>query len=163
LPKAESDITSLLARTLHLELSQVAGRQIERDALAHPDARDLVMRGYGSFYRPVSATQLKEAKESFEQALALDPESVDARAGIASVLLNARAAGLTSSPQEDLARSEELLLEALERDSTHARSLFALGWLRRLQNRLSESKEALERAIQSDRNFAGAMVSSGSR
>jgi TolB-like protein/Tfp pilus assembly protein PilF len=159
--KAESDITSLLARTLHLELSQAASRQIERETPANPDARDLVMRGYGWFYRPVSATQLQEAQSAFEQALTLDPESVDARAGIASVLLNSRAAGFTNSPEEDLARSEKLLLEALERDYTHARSLFALGWLRRLQNHLIESRDALEKAIKSDRNFAGAMVQLG--
>jgi adenylate cyclase len=161
LAKAQNEITSLLARTLHLELAEAVGRQIEREAPVNPDARDLVMRGWAWFYRPVSATQLQEAQRAFDQALAMDPESVDARAGIASVLLNAWAAGFTKSPQQDTARADELLTEALERDSNHARALFGLGWVRRYQNRLIESRIALEKAVALDRNFAGAMVQLG--
>ncbi len=35
----------------------------------NPDARDLVMRGWAWFYRPVSEAQQQEAQRAFEQAL----------------------------------------------------------------------------------------------
>src|SRR5205085_7420297 len=43
----------------------------------------------------------------------------------------------------------------------HLRALFAMGWLRRYQNRLDESRIALEKAVALDRNFAGATVQLG--
>jgi adenylate cyclase len=58
-------------------------------------------------------------------------------------------------------RCEQLLLEALERDSNHVRSLLALGWLRRLQDQHLESRIMLEKAIALDPNLTPAMVQLG--
>ena len=159
LPKAQTLITGRLARTLQLELMAAAGRRVEQEK--NPDARDLVMRGWAWHYRPVSEVQLQEARRAFEQALEKDPGSADARVGIASVILNAWAAGFSKSRQNDLARAEELLLDALERDGNHARGLVCMGWLRRLQGRLPESQIHLEKAIALDRNLAPAFVQLG--
>jgi adenylate cyclase len=79
LAKAQRDITDRLGWTLHLELVEAAGRQIEQET--NPDARDLVMRGWAWFFRPVSMANLEEALRAFEQALELNPGSVDARVG----------------------------------------------------------------------------------
>src|SRR5262249_40066401 len=54
LADAQTEITGRLARTLHLELVQDAGRRIERERTADPEARDLVMRGWALWYRPYS-------------------------------------------------------------------------------------------------------------
>jgi adenylate cyclase len=159
LAKAQSQITAGLARTLHLELMEAVDRQIEREK--NPDARDLVMRGWAWYYRPVSEGQLQGAQRAFEQALEKDPGSVDARAGIASVLLVSGASGFSKSPQQDQTRAEQLLLEALERNGNHTRALWAGGWLRRLQGRLVESQIDLEKVIALDRNFAPAEVQLG--
>jgi adenylate cyclase len=159
LARAQSDITTRLARTLHLELVEAEGREVEKEL--DPDARDLVMRGWAWYYRPVSTVQLQEARVAFEQALEKDPESVDARVGIAMVILNSWAAGFSESRQKDLGRAEQLLLEALERDSNHTRALCCIGWVCRLQERLPESQIHLEKAIAFDRNYAGGMVQLG--
>src|SRR6266542_407648 len=156
LAKAQSEITGRLARTLHLELVEAIGRRIELEK--NPDARDLAMRGYASYFRPVTATRLQEARRDFEQALELDPESVDARTGIASVFLRAGAVGWSKSREQDMARADRLLREALERDGNDARAHFAMGWLRRDQHRFIESRIELEKAIALDRNFATAML-----
>jgi adenylate cyclase len=161
LAKAQNEITSLLARTLHLELAEAVGRQIEREAPANPDARDLVMRGRAWLFRPVTIAHLQEDQRAFEQALAIDPELVEPRSGIARVLLNGRAAGFTQSPEQDTTRAEQLLIEALERDSNNPGALYALGWVRRYQNRLLESRIALEKAVALDRNYAPAVVQLG--
>jgi adenylate cyclase len=57
--------------------------------------------------------------------------------------------------------ADQLLLEALERDRNQPKAYFALGRLRRLQNRLIESKIELEKAIVLDRNNAGAILQLG--
>jgi adenylate cyclase len=102
LAKAQSEITARLARTLHLELVEAAGREIKQEG--NPDARDLVMRGMAWFYRPVTEAHLREAQRAFEQVLDKDPGSLDARSGIASVLLNSWSAAFSKSPQQDEAR-----------------------------------------------------------
>ena len=159
LAKAQSGITARLARTLHLELMEAVGRQIEREK--DPDASDLVMRGWAWFFRPVSETQLQAARRAFEQALEKDPGSVDARVGIADVLLISRGSGFSKWPHQDEVQTEQLLLEALERNGNHTRALQAIGWLRRLQGRWVKSKINLEKAIALDRNYAHAMTHLG--
>ena len=138
-PKAQSEITGRLARTLHLELVQDAGRRIEQEKAVDPDARDLVMRGWAWFYRPTPPANRQEAQRAFERALEIDPRSVDARIGLARIL----AAILW--PTDGAARfnrikrePNNLLLEALERDANSSVAHFVMGVLRRLQNRLAE-------------------------
>jgi len=157
LAKAQSEITSRLALTLHLELVEAAGRRIEQEKPVNLDARDHVMRGWAWSFRPVSMAHLREAQRAFELALELDPESVDAMAGLASVLLNKGVAGFSDSMQQDRARAEPLLLDALERNGYHLRALEAIGYLRRMQHRDAEAQIALEKAIALDRNFADAV------
>ncbi len=52
LAKAQSDITARLARSLQLELLQVVSRQIELEKPVNPEARDLIMQGWASYFRP---------------------------------------------------------------------------------------------------------------
>ena len=62
----------------------------------------------------------------------------------------------STSVQQDEARAEQLLLEAIERDANNARARAALGLLRRVQNRLDESRVELEMAIALAPNYAAA-------
>jgi adenylate cyclase len=112
--QTQDEITGRLARTLDSELAGKLGRRIERESPAYADSRDLVMRGRAWWYRPVSATNRAEARRLFQQALKVDPQSVDARVGLAWVLTSSFAEGWSSSFDEDSVRAEQLLLEALE-------------------------------------------------
>ena len=159
LAKAQSVITGRLARTLHLELMEVAGRQIEQEK--NPDARDFVMRGWALYYRPVNEVQVQEIQNAFEKALEMDPQSVGARVGIATVLVENAIKKWSKSPQQDLTRAEQLLLEVFERDRNDSRAQYAMGMLRRQQGRLVESRIALEMAIALNRNNASAMLQLG--
>ena len=154
--EAQDEITGRLARTLNLELAEDVGRRIEHEALVHPDARDLVMRGWAWFYQPRSRATVQEALVAFERALSVDPQSIDARIGIATILVTNLTAGLDTSVQRDEARSERLLQEALERDTNHSMAHYAMGVLRRSQARLTEARIELETAIALDRNNARA-------
>jgi adenylate cyclase len=68
---------------------------------------------------------------------------------------------LSSSFQQDGGRAERLLLEALERDPNRSMAHFAMGILRRMQNRLTESRIEFETAVALDRNHARAIFQLG--
>src|SRR5712691_6349705 len=156
LVEAQSEITGRLARTLNLELVQAVGRRIEQERAVDPDARDLVMRGWALYQRPLSELNRREALLAFERAQAIDPNSIDAEIGIAAVLAVNLANGTTETPKEDEARAEQLLAHALQRDPNRSQLHVTIGLLRRLQNRLAESRIEWERALALDPNNAAA-------
>jgi adenylate cyclase len=162
LAEAQSEITGRLARTLNVELARDSGRRIELERMANPDARDFVMRAWSRYYRPFSPASVQEALQDFERALEIDPLSVDARIGIATLLLGRVSVGWSSSDQQDLARAEQLLHEVLEADLNRPMAHVAMGVLRRNQLRFSESKMEFETAIALDRNNARAIFQLGS-
>ncbi len=161
LAKAQGEITSRLARTLHLGLLEAADRRIEGEKPVNPDARDLVMRGWAGVYKPENKAQLGEDQRFFEEALALDPQSVDARVGIATVLVEKINVAVTKSREQELARADQLLGEALDRDPNDARLHFAMGFVRRLQGHFIESKVEFEKAVVLDHNHGGAVLQLG--
>jgi adenylate cyclase len=162
LAEAQNEITGRLARSLDRELVQNVGRRIEQEKAVDPDSRDLVMRGWAILQRPISLANREEARQSFERALEIDPRSIDARIGIASVLVFNIIEGWGTSVQQDQARAEQLLLEAIERDANRSMAHYAMGLLRRSQGRFAEAKIELETAITLDRNNAKAMMHLGS-
>ena len=115
----------------------------------------------GPFHRPFSPTNRREAQRAFEQALEIDPRSVDAKVGIALVLATNVSDGWSSSVEQDKARAEQLLLEVIERDANRSMAHYAIGMLRRAQNRLVESQIEFETAIGLDRNNARALLQLG--
>jgi hypothetical protein len=72
-------ITGRLARTFDLQLVAAADRRIDRDRVANPDAQALILRGRACFIRPSSLQTREEAQRAFEQALTIDPQSIDAK------------------------------------------------------------------------------------
>jgi TolB-like protein/Flp pilus assembly protein TadD len=161
LARAQGDIVSRLAQTLQVELLEAASRRIELEKPINPDARDFVMRGWAGWYRPETAAQLQEDMRLFERALELEPQSADAKVGIATVLIESVTVTWSKSREQDVARAEQLLTEALERDRNNPRLFWAMGLLRRLQNRLVDSKIAFENAIALDHNNAASMLQLG--
>ena len=151
LAEAQSEITGRLAQTLNIELIRDVGRRIEREKAINPDAQDLVMRGWALYHRPRSAAATQEAQRALEQALEIDPRSVDARVGIAAVLLvnlvGNFAPRSNSSFTQDSARAEQSLLEAIESDPNNSAAHSNMGLLRRVQNRLTEARIEFEVAI----------------
>jgi TolB-like protein/class 3 adenylate cyclase/Tfp pilus assembly protein PilF len=161
LADAQTEITGRLARTLHLELVQDAGRRIERERAADPESRDLVMRGWALWYRPFSVANREEAQQLFERALEIDRGSVDARIGIAVILIGRLNSGsaFSSSPERD--RAEQLLREALGLDANRSMAHAAMGFLRRVEDRQADAQAELETAIALDRNNAWAITQLG--
>jgi len=161
LGEAQSEITGRLARTLNLELLEQASRRIEQEKAANPDARDLVIRARALVYRPAVIAIREEARRLFERALEIDPRSIDAKSGLAELLVTTIKVGWSNSVQEDQARAEQLLVEVLERDAFSASAHDQLGELRRFQNRLAEAQIEFETAIALDPNNPAAFFHLG--
>ncbi len=158
LAEAQSEITGRLAWTLNIALLSDASRRIEHENAVDPDARDLVMRGWSWWYGPHSPKAAQEALEAFERALEIDPRSVEARVGIARILVGSLTGVSSSSFQKEtvqqaVARSERLLFEAIESDANQPMAYAVLGLLRRTQSCLVELRIAFEKAITLDPNF----------
>jgi adenylate cyclase len=161
LGEAQGEITGRLARTFDFELAAAADRRIARERTLDPDAQSLVLRGRACLIRSSSLETRHEAQRAFERALAVDPQSIDAKVYLATTLVVTLLDGWSSSPRQDQARAEQLLLEALEQDSNLAKAHFAMGMLRRVQGALTEAQIELERSIALDRNHGHAAYQLG--
>ncbi|HWX33649.1 MAG TPA: adenylate/guanylate cyclase domain-containing protein [Steroidobacteraceae bacterium] len=152
LDQAQDEIIGRLAHTLNRELVVAAVNRIERQAKTNPDARDFVMRGWAWWHRPATISARQEARQAFDQALAMDRESINAKIGLAATITQILVEGWSSSFDHDQAVAERLLHEVLERDAHHPMARAQMGLLRRVQNRLSEAQAEVEMAIALDRN-----------
>jgi TolB-like protein/Tfp pilus assembly protein PilF len=161
LAESQNEIVGRLARTLNLKLVEAAGGCIEQERVSDPEAHDLVMRGWALYYRPYSRANQQEALQTFERALAVDPQSVDARIGLATVLVSRISHDWSCSPAQDSARAEALVLEAIERDTNSSAAHYAMAGVRRVQSRLTDSRIENEAAIALDPNHARAIFQLG--
>jgi TolB-like protein len=148
----QDQITRRIAVALDLELVDAEGsRQIEA-----PDARDYILRGRAARLRPPSRENRAEQVLLFEQALALDPQSVGAHSWLA-IELAARAVDLmTETIAADIARAEDLAKRALAAAPRYSVARFAMAQVLRAQHRYDEAIAEYEAVISLNRNWAHA-------
>jgi adenylate cyclase len=144
---AHDEITGRLVRTFAVKLIEDVNRHIEAIDPRDWTPDDLILRGRGLLGRPHYAANRHEALKCFEQALDDDPRSVDAKYGIANVLMSNVLDGWSLAPEQDKARAEQLLTEILRNDANNPDAHVNMGMLRRVQGRLSDSRIELEIAI----------------
>ena len=161
LPEAQNEMTGRLSRAINFKLVEAESLRIERETVLEPDPHGLLIRGWAVLVRPISAATLQEAQRLFERVLEIDAASVAAKIGLAHALSGNIADGWSTSVQKDEARAEQLLLEAIECDANSFRARWALGLLRRLQNRLEESRIELETTIALVPNYGPAFCQLG--
>ena len=148
----QDEITHRIAVALDLELvDAAAARPSER-----PDARDYILRGRAVRLKPPSRENRAEAIALFEQALALDPQSVAAQSWLA-IELTARVLDfMTGTATADIARAEELAERALAASPRSSVAHFAKGQVLRAQDRFDEAIPEYETVIALNRNWAHA-------
>jgi adenylate cyclase len=152
LTQAQDTITGRLARTVSREIVGAAAQRIGHETAQELSARDLVVSGWGFFHQPASVVSRREAQRAFEGALKIDPRSIDARIGLATILATNLSFEWSRSPERDEARAEQLLLEAIGSGASLSMAHYAMGILRRVQKRMNESRIELETAIALDSN-----------
>ena len=154
----QDEITSRIATALNIELiAAEAGRPTER-----PDALDYILRGRAARLRPDSRDSFAEAIRLFEHALALDPQSVEAKTHLAGSLAGLRVFyGTSDLVAAELARAGALVDRALALAPRYALAHHVKGQVLRAQNRWGEAITEYENALSSNPNLVVALYGLG--
>ena len=150
----QDEITSRIAVALNLELvAAEAARPTE-----HPDALDYILRGRAAGFNTLSRAKYAEAVPLLERALALDPHSVDAQCGLASMLIQRFTSGMSDSPADDIAPAKGLAGHALAASPRSPLAHFVRAQVMQMgEYRFQEALSEYETALSLDRNLTGAL------
>jgi tetratricopeptide (TPR) repeat protein len=150
----QDEIVSRLANALDAELVAAEARRAERSS--HPDAMDLVFQGRAWFNKGVTPDYYAQARSFFEQALTLDPGSIEAMVGLALVDAVLGAALMTDDWSARFVAAEATSTKVLSLAPDHAGAHLALGIVQMYTRRVAEGIAEYEQALALDRNLAGA-------
>jgi TolB-like protein/DNA-binding winged helix-turn-helix (wHTH) protein/Tfp pilus assembly protein PilF len=156
----QNEITGRIGNTLNLELMAAeAARPLE-----HSDALDYIFRGRALFFgKSLSRDNSAEAITLFEHALALDPQSAEAKTYLAGVLVIRVVSSMTDSTAADLARAETLVDQALAASPLFCPyyAYYVKATVLRAQNRCEEAVPQFETALTLNRNSVGTLQGLG--
>jgi tetratricopeptide (TPR) repeat protein len=155
----QDEIVSRLARTLGGQLIVAEARRAERSL--HPDATDLTFQGLACLYKGATPEHLTQARGFFERALAIDPRSIRALVGMASVDMNMGGPLLTDDRAARCSAAETRVKKALSLAPDHAGAHLVLGAVLILTKRAAQGIAECERALALDHNSAGAHAEIG--
>jgi TolB-like protein/class 3 adenylate cyclase len=155
----QDEIVSRLANTLDAQLTEQEARRSEQSP--HPNSMDLYFRGKALLYKGWTPEYLAQARELFEQAVALDIKNVEAMLWIATVDVIAASAFVGGDRTQRFAAAETTALEALSVAPNHAFAHVVLGVALMHTNRAGQAITENERALALDRNLALAHVEIG--
>ena len=150
----QDEIVSRLANTLDARLIAAEARRSERSL--HPDAMDFCFQGMACIHKGLTNEHMAQALGFFERALALDPGSIEALIGVASIDLHKGANFATDDGAARLAAAEAILIKALSLDPQHAQAHMHMGFLKLFTNRANQGIAECEQALALDRNLAHA-------
>src|SRR5262249_40664079 len=122
----------------------------------HPDCMDLVFQGWAWFNKGLTADYMVQARSFFEQAMALDPENVEAMVGLGLVDATTGFAFLTDDWSARLTSAETTLTKALSLAPNHALAHTSLGIVQIFTKRPAQGIAQCEHALALDRNLARA-------
>jgi tetratricopeptide (TPR) repeat protein len=148
----QDEIVSRLANALDAQLIDAEARRAER--LSHPDAMDLVFQGRAWWNKGLIPDHMIQARRLFEQALALDPGSIEAMVGLARVDAALGAAFMSDDWSARLVAAEATLTSVLSLAPNHAWAHLILGVVQMYTRRAAEGIAECEHALALDRNLA---------
>ena len=123
----QDEVTRKIAGTLKFSLVELASRRGGTERPANPDAIDLTMRGVVLFSRFSSRADVIKARGLFEQALRLDPSSVQALVGFAGSHVLELAELWADDPTGQLKQADIAIARALELDPLSAEVRYTQG------------------------------------
>ncbi len=153
----QSEITGRIAIALNVKLiASEAARPTER-----PDALDHIFRGHAAIYRPASRQNFAEAITEYEQALALDPHSVEAQSRLASALSSRLLDGMSDTVDTDINRANHLIEQALAEAPESPLAHFAKAQFLRARHRCEAAIPEYEIVLAANRNVLAALANIG--
>ena len=146
--QVQDEIVARVSRAIGLQVVNIEARRSWRERPDTAELIDLVMRGKAVLNLPSSAATMIEARGLFEQALKVQPSSVDGLAGVATTLVFEFLNGYyETGGDERLGTAEQLLNHALAVEPRHLMALKANAALRRAQGRFDDGIFAAEAVI----------------
>ena len=155
----QDEIVARIANALSAQLFWAEARRAERKP--NPDSMDLCFQGWAAMHKRFTPDGLATARGSFERAAALDSANPWALIGLAAVDIQAALNFLTDDQAARLAAAEGALTAALSLAPENALAHLLLGVVQMHTSRASEGVRTCERALQLDRNLAGAHAQIG--
>ncbi len=149
----QDEVVSQLAIALNLELPRAEAARPTHN----PDVLDLILRGRFASSKLPSREQNAEALSLFEHALAVDPDSLEAKSQLARSLGSRALMAWRGSTAADLSRAEALIAEVLAASPLDPIAHYAKGLVLRVQGRPEEAIVEFETALAFDRNFPGVL------
>jgi adenylate cyclase len=126
----QNQITSRIAVALNLE---VLAAEVARGTEDNPDALDYILQGRAALAQPPGLDSYWKAINSFEHALALDPQSVEAKSWLANALVGRVLDLHPSSSWSDLKHADALASQALTASPRSPLAHFVKGQLLRVE------------------------------
>src|SRR5262249_25338147 len=134
--QVQDEIVARVSRAIGLQVVDIEARRSWRERPDSAELIDLVLRGKAILNLPSSPTTMIEARGLFEQALRVEPTSIDGLAGVATTLVFEFLNGYyETGGNERLDRAEQLLNRALASEPRHLMALKANAALRRAEGR----------------------------
>jgi adenylate cyclase len=145
----ENEITGRIARAVQAQLYLAEGNR----PTDKPDALDFLMRGRAELSKTVSKPTRDAAVGYFERALALDPESIEAKVWLGNALVSRIIDESSDSPSADMVRAESLVEQALRNAPNHAMAHHTRGQLLRVRRLCDDAIPEYQTAIGLDPNL----------
>jgi TolB-like protein/class 3 adenylate cyclase len=150
-------ITSRIANSIGREIVVAAARESE-SRKTDPKASDLLLRAVALTTKPPTLENLQHQEKLLREVLLLDPNSVDAMARLATILVSLRRTfAQVLGPEvaeEKLKEGYSIALKAKELDPANALTYGALGSYFRDRGDLSQSIAAYQKGIALNRNHS---------
>jgi adenylate cyclase len=157
----QDEITRQIALALRVEITTAAATRPTQN----PDVLDYVLRGRASRYRHAARREgYTEQINSFEHALELDPNSIDAQVGLALGLSDRVldfGTGSANSDKADIKRAEALADGALAAAPRNPYAHDAKAHVLRAQRRCIDAIREYETALALNHNMAGSLADVG--
>jgi TolB-like protein len=150
----QDEIVARLANQLRAELIRAEARRAER--APNPDSMDLYFQGMAWLNKGPTPDSLAQARRFFDHALSIDLDNIEALIGLARADVREGANFLVTDPTAAFAAAEAKLIKALSSVPDHARGHRLLGYVKIWTKRPVQGIAECERALELDRNLAGA-------
>jgi TolB-like protein/Flp pilus assembly protein TadD len=154
----QEDIARHVARALHVVLPVSAERRLKKLGTGNVDAYDAYLRGIDYLRKPPDETSLLLAEGLLREALAIDPDFVNAHAAMCRKQL---AAYKISRDAARFGAAEEACQRVLEDDAESADVRVVLGQLYLASGKHENALHEFERALEDNAHLAESYVGLG--
>jgi adenylate cyclase len=151
--KLQDQVVARLANSLGHELVKAEAQRSTHST--NPDAIDLTMRGWASLWQPSRTKEsVVSAREDFERAIKLDPQSPEAMVGLAYARIRANFYGWSAADEDTPAAQMDLLAKATAINPGYAFAYYVKSTALFRRKQVSEAFEAAQTAVTLDPNAA---------